>query len=236
MSERRHSLGTLKREHPFFFWGTVTVMLLLLGSTALVASRVPQYRAETAHFDRQMDQEERATRDRLLDSQTRRSEMALALMQREMRLKAAEARGVHLAISTDDSTLSLRHGSATLREVPVAIGGDSIVQAPDGRTWRFVRALGERHIREKVVGATYTIPDWVYISRGEPVPSEEQRTLRAGLGQYRIRLDDGTEIYSRPGNGPFSEGVKPAAFMVDRDADLRAIFDAIRVDTPVYIY
>jgi hypothetical protein len=236
MSERRYTLATLRREHPFYFWGTLTVMVLLLGSTALVASRIPQYRAETAHFDQMMDQEERATRDRILDSQTRRSELALALLQREMRLKAMEAKGMHLAISTEDATLSLRHGSVTLREVPVAIGGDSIVQAPDGRTWRFVRALGERHIREKVVGATYTIPEWVYISRGERVPSEQQRALRGGLGQYRIRLDDGTEIYSRPGDGPFSEGVKPAAFMVERDADLRAIFDAIRVDTPVYIY
>ena len=50
-----------------------------------------------------------------------------------------------------------------------------------------------------------------------------------------IRLDDGTEIYSEPEAGPFAEGVKPASFMVD-ETDMRAIFDAIREDTPVFIY
>jgi hypothetical protein len=232
----RETIRSLRTEHPFFFWGTCAVMLLLLGSTAVIASRIPQYRSEAAQIDRLMDQQERDTRDRILESRTRRSELALALMQRELRLRSLQATGLHLAISTEDSTLSLRHGPATLREVRVEIGGDSIVQSADGRTWRFVRALGERHIREKLVGAEYTVPEWLYISRGLPVPSEGERTLGAGLGQYRIRLDDGTEIYSRPGRGPFSEGVKPAAFMVERDADLRAIFDAIRIETPVFIY
>ena len=202
----------------------------------MVAVRVPQYRREAAEIDRQMSQQERQTRDELLAARTQRTELGIALLQRELRLKALEEKGLHLAINIEDSTLSLRHGPATLRQVRVQIGGDSVINAPNGQSWRFVSALGERHVQDKDVGGTYTIPEWVYLSRGQPVPAEAERRVDGGLGRYVLRLDDGTEIYSRPSEGPFAEGVKPASFVVESEADLRAIFDAIGQDTPVYIY
>ena len=236
MSERRPTLRSLRRDHPVFFWGVTALILLLVSGSAFVAARVPTYRREAAALDRQMSEEEKATRDRILEAQTRRSELAIALLQRELRLKALQEKQIHLALSLEDSTLSLRHGPATLRSVRVSVGGDSVIQGPGGQTWRLVRALGERHIDEKRVGATYTVPEWVYASRGEAAPPPEQREVEQGLGRYVIRLDDGTEIYTRPDEGPFAQGVKPAAFVVESEGDMRAIFDAIRVDTPVYIY
>lgn len=236
MADRQASLAALRRDHPVFFWGTVTLLVILLAATALVAVRIPKYQEQAQELDQRMDETEKATRDRILDARTRRAELAIALLQREMRLKALQAKGIHLAVSLEDSTLSLRHGSAVLREIPVKIGSDSVIRAPDGRTWRFVRPLGERHIVEKDVGASYQIPEWVYVSRGQPVPPAEERELEAGLGRYVMRLDDGTEIYSRPKEGPFAEGVKPASFMVEGEGALRAIFDAIQRDAPVFIY
>ena len=214
----------------------LVVLLFLLGAAAMVAVRVPQYRQEAADIDRRMTEEEKATRDRILAAQQKKTELGIALLQRELRLKALEENELHLAINTADSTLTLRHGPATLREAKVRIGGDSVITVPGGQTWRFVSALGERHVRDKDVGATYTIPEWVYVSRGQPVPPESERRIAGGLGRYVLRLDDGTEIYSRPDEGPFAEGVKPASFVVEGEADLRAIFDAIGRDTPVYIY
>lgn len=235
MTDLQNSLRELRRDHPIFFWGTASLAGLLLVLTLAVAIRVPQYARQMAMMDRQLDDAERETRDRLLESRTRRAELALALLQREMRLKALQEKEIHLAIDTQDSTLSLRHGDATLREIPLAIGPDSVIRAPDGRTWRFVRALGERHLKEKETNPTVTIPEWVYLGRGQPVPPEEERRLEGGGGRYVLRLDDGIEIYSRPERGPLAEGVKPAAFMADEDG-LQAIFEALKVDTPVYIY
>lgn len=236
MTKPESTLGALRRDHPIFFWGTLTLAVLVLGATALVGARIPRYQREAAELDRRMDQAEKETRDRILESRARRTELAVALFQREMRLKAQQAEGLHLAISLEDSTLSLRHGPATLREVRVEVGSDTVIQSPDGRTWRFIRALGERHIDDKAVGEPYTIPEWVYIGRGQPVPPAEQREINNGLGRYVLRLDDGTEIYSRPDEGPFAEGVKPASFAIRGEAELRAIFDAIGRDTPVFIY
>lgn len=228
-------LNTLRRDHPVFFWGVLLFVTLLLTAAVVVAIRVPQYRRDAALLDQRMDQTEREMRDRILDSRARRSELAMALMSRELRLRAMEQKGIHLAISVEDSTLALRHGSATLREIPVQIGPDSVIEAADGRTWRLIRALGERHLQDKEVDPEYVIPEWVYVGRGEPVPPEEERRVEGALGEYVLRLDDGTEIYSEPETGPFAERPKPAAFMA-REEDLRAIFDAIKVDVPVYIY
>ncbi len=235
MSEQQRSLSGLRRDHPFFFWGTTTLVLLLIAATVVVAIRVPQYRADASVLDERMTETEREVRDRVLESQARRSQLAIALLQREMRIKSQQENGVHLAISTEDSTLYLRHGAATLRQARVEIGPDSVIRAPDGEQWRFIRAMGERHLAEKGQNSTYTVPEWVFVGRGLPVPSQEERRVPAGLGRYVLRLDDGTEIYSRPERGPHVEQVKPASYVVD-EADLRAIFDAIGVDIPVYIY
>lgn len=223
------------RAHPVFFWGMLTLIALFAGATAVVASRVPRYQQEMAELNARMTAQERATRDRVLQSKAERSELALALLQREVRIKQLEQKRVHLAINTQDSTLSLMHGPATLRRVRVVVGPDSVVRAPDGRTWRFVSAMGERTLTEKQRNPVYTVPEWVYISRGEPVPSEEERRVPGGLGSYVLVLSDGTEIYSEPQTGPLKGTAKPGAFMV-RGRDLVAMFDALRVDTPVYIY
>ncbi len=236
MPRFREDMRNLKRDHPIFFWGIAVVTLVLLTATAAMAIRIPQYRSQAATLDERMSEEERETRDRILNSQAKRSELAMALLQRELRLRALEENSIHLAISVSDSTLALRHGDATLREVPVTIGPDSTVMGPGGRTWRLVQALGERHLVEKERDADLTVPDWVYHSRGEQIPPDPERTVDGGLGSYLLRLDDGTEIHTRPDTGPFASGARPAGFIVESEDDMAAIFDAISIDTPVYIY
>jgi hypothetical protein len=235
MTEPKRGFSAFRRDHPGFFWGMLTLMFLFVGATVVVALRIPKYEEEAAALSQRMTEAERATRDRVLQSRAKRSDLAVALLKRELRIRELEERKLHLAISTEDSTLYLRHGKATLRAVPVRIGPDSVIRGPDGRTWRFVRALGERHVADKERSPTYTVPEWVYVSRGEPVPPENERQVEGGLGRYVLRLDDGTEIYSEPKTGPLADGIKPAAFMV-RERDLLAIFDAVRKDTPVFIY
>lgn len=235
MTDERSSLRRLRDDHPVFFWGMTALALLLLILTTVVAIRIPQYAEQMEMMDEQLDETERATRDRILESQTRRAELALALLQREMRLKALQEKSIHLAIDTDESTLSLRHGAATLREIPLQIGRDSVINAPDGRSWRFVRGLGERHVADKELNPTVVIPEWVYIGSGRAAPPEAERTIEGGNGRYVIELDDGSQIYSRPEEGPLATAPKPGSFMADEE-ELRTIFEALGADTPVYIY
>jgi hypothetical protein len=235
MNDPRPPRRGLRREHPVFFWGTLLVAVLLAGAAAVVANRVPRYREETQHFNAQLTAAQRATRDSLLAQQEKRTELAVAVLRRDMRIRSLDNSKRHLAIILEDSMLELRQGRATLRKARLSIGADSTVRAPDGRTWRLVRPVGERKIAERQNSPTYTVPEWVYVSRGEPVPAESERRVAGGLGTYVIRLDDGTEIYSQPTRGPLENAVKPGAFMAQA-RDLAAIFDAVGEDTPVYIY
>lgn len=229
------SIQRLRKEHPLFFWGMSALIAGFLVATVVLALRVPAYRADAAALDERMSETERQTRDRILESETRRTELAVSLLRREYQLKALQEKELHLALSLDDEELYLRHGPATLRTVPVRIGRDSVISAPDGRTWRFVRPVGERFVQDKEVSPDYSVPEWLYISRGEAVPPEEERTIEGGIGRYVLRLDDGTEIYSKPEAGPLATGMKPAAFQVP-EAEMQAIFEAVPTQAPVYIY
>jgi hypothetical protein len=235
MSDPVPSRRSLRREHPLFFWGTLLVAGLFIAGAAAVAWRVPRYRSETQQFNAQLTAAQRATRDSLLQHQQKRTQLAVAVLRRDMRIRSLETRNRHLAIVLEDSMLELRQGRATLRKAKLTIGPDSTIRAPDGRTWRLVRPVGERKIAERQNTPTYTVPEWVYVSRGQAVPAESERRVQGGLGTYVIRLDDGTEIYSQPSSGPLKDTVKPGAFMAHA-RDLAAIFDAVDEDTPVYIY
>lgn len=224
-----------RREHPVFFWGSVALIALFVAAAGTVAMRIPRYNRETAEITRQMTAAEKQTQADLLQHRQRRTQLAVALLQRDMRIRSLETSKRHLAIVLKDSMLELRQGRATLRRAKLAIGRDSIVRAPDGRQWRFVRGVGERHIARLEQNPTITVPEWVYVSRGQPVPPESERRVPGGMGAYVITLDDGTEIYSQPQAGPLKDAVIPAGFMAQR-RDLAAIFDAVKEDTPVYIY
>ena len=223
------------REHPIFLWGSLALTALFLAGAAAVASRIPRYRSEAALFNARMTAAEKATRDSVLAHRGKRTQLSMAILQRDIRIRALEQKQVHLAVVIEDSVLELRHGRATLRRAAMQIGPDATVKGPNGRTWRLVRPVGERRVVELQRSPAYTIPEWVYVQQGQPVPPESERRVEGGLGAYVIRLDDGTEIHTEPQVGPLKGQLKPASFQV-RASDMGAIFDAVREDMPVYIY
>ena len=235
MVQDTRARGGFIREHPVFFWGMLVLIVLFGSAAGVVASRIPRYNAEARQITQRMTAEQRETRDALLENRERRTQLALAVLQRDLRVRSLQTNRRHLAVILKDSVLELRQGRATLRRAKLEMGKDSIVRAPDGRTWRFVQSVGERHVTRMERNPLVVIPEWVYVSRGQAVPSESARRVAGGMGAYVITLDDGTMIYSRPQAGPLREGVVPAGFVASA-GDLSAIFDAVEDETPVYIY
>lgn len=235
MEQETPTKAGFRREHPVFFWGTVALISLFVIAAAVAVKRATDYSTDAEQIAQRMTEEQRRTRDELLSHRQKRTQLAVAVLQRDMRIRSLQNNKRHLAIVLKDSVLELRQGRVTLRRAKVSIGPDSIIRAPDGRTWRFVQGVGERHITRREQNPTVTIPEWVYVSRGQPVPSESERRLSGGMGSWVITLDDGTTIYSQPRSGPLKDTVIPAGFMT-HGRDLGAIYDAVNEDTPVYIY
>jgi hypothetical protein len=228
MSDPSTRAPSFWRDHPIFLWGSLALAALFLAGAAAVASRVPRYRSEAALFNQRMTAAERATRDSVLAHRGKRTQLSMAILQRDIRIRALQQKKVHLAVSLEDSVLELRRAQ-------MQVGPDATVKAPDGRTWRLVRPVGERRVVELQRSPVYTIPEWVYVQQGQPIPPEAERRVEGGLGAYVIRLDDGTEIHTEPQVGPLKGQIKPASFQV-RARDMGAIFDAVREEMPVYIY
>ena len=235
MDETAPRQASFRGEHPVFFWGTVALIAFFAVAALAVGIRIPRYNAQAEDIASRMTAEQRRTRTELMEHRQKRTQLAVAVLQRDMRIRSLENRQRHLAIVLEDSVLELRQGRATLRRAKLSIGADSIVRAPDGRSWRFVRGVGERHIATRQQNPTVTIPEWVFVSRGQAVPPEGQRRVAGGMGAYVITLDDGTAIYSQPRDGPLKDAMIPAGFMAQA-RDLAAIFEAVKEDTPVYIY
>jgi hypothetical protein len=224
-----------RQQHPVFFWGSVALISLLVIAAAVVGTRIPRYNREASEIVSRMSEEQKQAQAELMQHRQRRTQLAVAVLRRDLRIRSLQTNKRHLAIVLADSALELRQGRATLRRVKLSIGSDSIVRAPDGRSWRFVRGVGERHIQSLQQNPTVTIPEWVYVSRGLAVPAEAARRVAGGMGAYVITLDDGTQIYTQPLAGPLKDAVVPAGFMVP-GRDLAAIFDAVDAETPVFIY
>ena len=131
-----------RREHPVFFWGSVALIAIFVAAAAAVAMRIPRYNRETEMFTAQMTAAQKQTQTELLQNRQRRTQLAVAVLQRDMRIRSLQTAKRHLAIVLKDSVLELRQGRATLRRAKLTIGPDSIIRAPDGRQWRFVRGMG----------------------------------------------------------------------------------------------
>ena len=108
-----------RRRHPLFLWGTATLIVLLLAASAVVASRVPRYNRETAQISQQMTAAQRVTRASLLAPRSRRTRLAVAVLQRDIRVRSLESKERHLAVVLKDSVLELRHCAATLRRARI---------------------------------------------------------------------------------------------------------------------
>jgi hypothetical protein len=87
-----------RAEHPVFFWGTVALIALLVIGAAAVGARIPRYNHEADEIASRMTAEQRRTRAELMEHRQKRTQLAVAVLQRDMRIKSLQTRQRHLAI------------------------------------------------------------------------------------------------------------------------------------------
>ncbi|HSN68035.1 MAG TPA: L,D-transpeptidase family protein [Thermoanaerobaculia bacterium] len=163
-----------------------------------------------------------------------KEQLARELAAQKEFLQGLDSDEFYLSVDTSAKKLRFHYGGAILRETDVVVGPEAVIKGPT-KSWTFVPIKGAFEIEGKVAEHTWTIPEWLYAMKNEPVPAERP-TIAGGLGNYVIQLPNGYVIHSPPVDESPLDGPKPGSIMVSTEADLRAIWPRIHKGTSVYIF
>jgi len=208
----------------------LAVAALLAIDGYLVSKRL-RYQREITRLRADMTDAERRRTDALVEAEGSRFRIMVELIRRQ----ASVDKELNLAVSVDSATMHLQREGAVLRDMPIDVGPERAVGTPPD-TVRMVVPRGARTV-ERILGgeAGWSIPEWVYVDRGLPVPQE--RTVKGALGPVAVLLNGGTVIYSPPTTGPLNDTsyVLPGSIRATA-TDLRAIAPNLKPGMAVYFY
>lgn len=153
------------------------------------------------------------------------------------RLDALAPDGPYLVVSTTENRFRLMNRDRLSREGLCSTGSYTQLRGADDRTWLFTTPRGLFRIQRKTEKPVWTKPDWAFIEEGLPVPppGSPERIERGVLGDYSLALGDGYLIhgtlYQRLLGMPVTHGCVRLG-----DDDLAAVYQALRIGSPVFIY
>lgn len=114
--------------------------------------------------------------------------------------------------------------------------GVVLTDGPTGRKWVFDTPRGRFTIRKKVKDPVWTKPDWAFIEEGQRPPRRAADRIERGvLGEYAMHLGDGYMIHGTLYERLLGRSVTHGCIRLGRD-DLRRVWEAVEVGTPVYIF
>jgi hypothetical protein len=217
-------------------WLNIAILVLavaILGFGKLHRERIDRQFADVAFASENVTDEIARIREELSRKDMNRAALRSELQARLDHVESLRSDAFYLAIDTEARKLRLYYGDRMVREADVTIGQPGIVRS-GSHQWTFAPLRGAFHVQKKATNPPWRVPDWVYTSRGEPVP-EQRPVIAGGLGRYVIELPNDYVIHSPPPEESPLGGAKPASFMVPEE-DLRAIWPRVNEEMRVYVF
>jgi hypothetical protein len=240
MPERRHHGRPGAPERRSFprppLW--LNLLLLLLGIGGVLYARYHREEVST-RFARVIAEEARTpadmkkTKEELAEMDLSREQLRNELEGRAKFMASLKSENFYLSVDTKQRKLRFYYGDTVLREADI-VPGDSRTISGGGKQWTFIPLKGSFPVEAKIVDHAWRVPEWVYVAKNEPVPSERP-VVQNGLGKYVIFLPNGYAIHTQPGPDSPLQGPKPGSYMVSEDV-MRAIWPRIHKGTQVYIF
>lgn len=218
---------------------TVNVGLLVF-AFAIAGAVWFQRRALDARFDRVVQKnaaapfELKRIREELATMETDEKTLSRVLDARLKYLDNLKRNEFYISIDTRARRFSFHYGDRVIRDAPVEVGPARKIEGKKGERWTFAPLTGSFNVRQKLEGAAWRVPPWVYAMRGERAPRPLPRVDK-GLGTYVLVLSEDYVIHSPPAAASPLQGPKPGSFMVP-EADLAAIWKRLGPETRVYIF
>ena len=173
-------------------------------------------------------------RDELSQMDLTQAQLASEIDGRVQYMQSLQSAEFYISIDTKRKKLQFRFGQTVAREADVQIGEAKTITSSTKKKWTFLPLKGGFSVIGKEDGYAWTVPDWVYVMRGERAPAE-RAVVPNGLGRYVVFLPNSYVIHSPPPPESPLQGPKPGSFMVS-EADLAALWPRITNQTRVYIF
>ena len=166
-----------------------------------------------------------------------------ATLQKEQRqLKTALNKkvitGNYIVIDVTNNRLVLRTRDTVVREAKCSTGSGIRLKegGEKGREWTFETPRGMFHVLQKVEDPVWKKPDWAFVEEQEAIPTNSQdRMAEDMMGEYGLHLGHGYLIHGTLYERLLGRSVTHGCVRLGRD-DLRAVYAASKIGTPVIIY
>ena len=189
--------------------------------------------AETVRQNAAVPADLKRLRQELAESEADEKTLGVKLDSRLKYLESVKSEDFFIVLDTVKKRFRFQYGDRILREAAAEPGPVTTIEAGK-RRWTFPPLSGAFSIREKLQGADWAPPAWVYAMNRAPVPQPLPR-IENGLGKYVIVLSGDAVIHSPPPADSPLKGAKPGSFLV-AEKDLAAIWKRVGPRTRVYVF
>lgn len=140
-----------------------------------------------------------------------------------------------VVVSLKQHRLYLMEGPRILWSAPIGTGTGARLSG-DGRDWEFSTPRGLFHVQLKEKDPVWFLPDWVFVERGEPIPTPEspKRQVKGMLGDAALYLTPEIAIHGTDSPEQLGRDVSHGCIGISNE-DVRRLYDEVRVGTPVLI-
>jgi hypothetical protein len=219
-------------------WLNLAILLIAIGGLGMAQLHrrvVHRQYQDVLTESLQTPQEVNKLKEELAKRNLSKEQLAKELESQKQFLAQLGSGDFYLSVDTEAKKLRFHYGDTVLREADVVLGPPATIRGSNDQSWTFVPVKGAFEIEGKIAEHSWRIPEWVYLMKKEPVPTDRP-TIEGGLGKYVIQLPNGYVIHTPPVEASPLDGPKPGSVMVSSEADLRAIWPRIHKGTKVYIF
>jgi L,D-transpeptidase YbiS len=124
-----------------------------------------------------------------------------------------------------------------VRTAVCSAGSGMVLKASSGsKKWVFDTPRGVFKVRNKISNPIWKKPDWAFAEEGKTLPTNPEDRFESGtLGKYALYLEDGYMIHGTLYTRLLGRSVTHGCIRLGPE-DLQAVWDAVPIGTPVYIF
>lgn len=169
------------------------------------------------------------------------AQAARDLRQRKTRLRSELARvaphGRYIVVDRTLNKLYLRDAKGVLLDAICSAGSGTVLRDRQGhREWQFSTPQGRFTVLSRLTHPVWKKPDWAFLEEGRPIPANPgDRFVNGELGEYALYFGNGYMIHGTLYERLLGRSVSHGCIRLGRD-DLRKLYAATPVGTPVYVY